>query len=254
MLRLLWWLLGLAIVTSTVFASAASLEVDGGVIQVFEYTAVVPTLTPTATTTTTVTPGFTTTKVVLQPSQLKLPALPGEIATARVWLPAGTSAEQVDQGSLRMCVGAGPCGAASVSPGRVEVIHSGEQSPPDFGGFDVLELAFDRVAVFGLIPDPRPGKVWFAVSGRLLVDAAPGGARRSLQAEPRYVALGGCVEVELVLAATGTPTTTPTATRTPAPSVTTTPAASTTTATTTSSPLVPTPGATLAAPSATRAA
>lgn len=226
MLRLLVVLLIGVALLSAVVASAASLEVHGGSIQVFTFEVDLSTPTPQ--------PPVEAT-VEIEPKSLGQKST-GQPVKANVELPSGYSVAAIDAAGVRLCRGTRPCGSG-VAPSDWQL--SGKR----------LRLTFDRAAVLALVADVEPpATVVFAVSG-----AASDGSFAFL----------GQDAVQLVdpeKSKTGTPSATPTGV--PTPTATATPATTATPAPTEepaptpgtpSAPLTPTPAPTYETPTATPA-
>lgn len=197
MWRLLLLVIGVA-TASAVIGSAASLQVDGGTIQVFTYTVTVPTLTatPTGTAAATPTPGLPLAAAVdVKPESLQKKS-EGEPVRAMIELPRGYDVAQIEIDSVRLCRGA-LCGATGLAAtgGKVE----GRR----------LSLSFERARVVELVADVQPpATIAFTVAGT----TKDGAASR---------AFSGSDTVKIVDPSPGlTPSATSIATATPTPSAT----------------------------------
>lgn len=144
MARLVLALAVLLAVLTAVTASAAVLEVGGGVLQVFRLRAEID-LSPLRAT------------VDIKPETLEKKS-EGNPVIAFIELPEGHDAGDIDVGSVRLCRGTEPCDGG-VSPGGV---------PPARVVGGRLRVGFDRAAVLALVADVTPpATVTFTVSGRL---------------------------------------------------------------------------------------
>ena len=202
------------VLVSAVVGSAASLEVNGGTIQVFSFPVHIsfPTSTPTPT------PLAAT--VDLKPESLEKKSQ-GDHVTAFVYLPGDYDGEDVDLSTVHLCRGTAPCGTDGIASADTPKVGKGKGAPD-------LTVTFDRGAVIGLLADvPPPATVTFTVSGTT---------------KPPTRAFVGSDTLRIVdpivdRNATATPTSnaTPTATGSPRPTATATPVA-----TATGSPATPT--------------
>ena len=238
------WLLFLAIAAaSAVYGSAASLQVDGGTLQVFVYTVTIPSATPsptgTATATATPAPALLAT-VDVKPESLQKRSQ-GQPVTAFVELPAGHDVSQIDVDSVRLCLGSDPCGSDGVPP---DGAPGAKPKVGDYDGDGVpdLKVTFDRAAVIALVEGVKPpATVTFTVSGDVGARTFAGGAAVKLvDPDPKGTATPSATPSAtptVALTPDASPTGSPTASPTPAPSETPTPAADATpTATPTATP------------------
>jgi len=144
MVRLVLALAALLTVLTALTASAAMLEVDGGVLQVFRFRAEID-LSPLRAT------------VDIKPETLEKKS-EGEPVIAFIELPERYDETEIDLSTVRLCLGTEPCDDG-VSPGGV---------PPARVVGGRLRVGFDRAAVLALVGDVAPpAAVTFTVSGRL---------------------------------------------------------------------------------------
>lgn len=144
MARLVLALAVLLAVLTALTASAAVLEVDGGVLQVFRLRAEIDLSSLRVT-------------VDIKPETLEK-RLQGEPVIAFIDLPDGYDEADIEVSTVRLCWGTDPC-ATGVAPGS---------TPPARVVGGRLRVGFDRAAVLALVADvPPPATVTFTVSGRL---------------------------------------------------------------------------------------
>jgi hypothetical protein len=142
--RLVLVLIVLLTVLTAVTASAAVLEVDGGVLQVFRLRAEIDVSPLRAT-------------VDIKPETLGKKS-EGKPVIAFIELPEGHDAGDIEISSVRLCRGTDPC-ANGVAPGS---------TPPARVVGGRLRVGFDRAAVLALVADVTPpATLTFTVSGRL---------------------------------------------------------------------------------------
>jgi hypothetical protein len=140
--------LTLVVVLAAVSASAAKLSVNGGTLQVFTYPVDI---------------GPIPASVDIKPESLQKKSR-GAPVIAFIELPSGSDAGNVQPGSVRLCLGPGPCGdgvAPDGPPGAKPKVgdHDGDGIPD-------LKVTFDRAAVIALVADVTPpATVSFTVSG-----------------------------------------------------------------------------------------
>ncbi len=139
----------LAVLTALT-ASAAVLEVDGGVLQVFRFRAEID-LSPLRAT------------VDIKPEALEKKS-EGNPVIAFIELPAGYDVANIVVSTVRLCRGTDFC-ANGVVPGSTPPPRVGDA---DGDGVPDLRVSFDRAAVIALVADVTPpATATFTVSGRL---------------------------------------------------------------------------------------
>ena len=129
MTRYLLWPIVALTIGSAILASAASLDVNGGTLQVFQYSLNQP----------------LGASVDIKPETLQLTSK-GEPVLAFIELPAGYRVADIEPSSVRLCLGTEPCphqglpitGAAKVGD------HDGDGAPE-------LKVTFDRAKVIELV-------------------------------------------------------------------------------------------------------
>jgi len=210
-----WLAIALALLvaaTAVVGSTAALLRVNAGHLAVFTFHV---DLGPIAAT------------VDIKPESLQKKSQ-GQPVMALIELPDGFDVQNIDVGSVRLCLGTEPC-ADGVAPDGAPGAKP-EVSDADGDGIPHLKITFDRGAVIALVVDlTAPSTVTFTVSG--IVD-------------PPDRAFAGSDTVRLVdpepepsPMPSPSPTATATATATPSPTPTATPTATaTSTATATATP------------------
>lgn len=150
MARLVLALAVLLAVLTALTASAAVLEVDGGVLQVFRLRAEID-LSPLRAT------------VDIKPETLEKKS-EGNPVIAFIELPAGHDVGNIVVSTVRLCRGTDFC-ANGVVPGSAPPPRVGDA---DGDGVPDLRVSFDRAAVLALVADVTPpATATFTVSGRL---------------------------------------------------------------------------------------
>ncbi len=137
----------LIVVITAVTASAALLEVNSAGLQVFSFPAHIQ-----------ISPIFAT--VEIQPERLQKKSKGGPV-TAFIELPQGFDVNNIALASVRLCLGASPCGTSGVPVhGKAKVGDANANGIPD------LKVTFDRTAVIALLSGVQtPATVTFTVSG-----------------------------------------------------------------------------------------
>ncbi len=148
--RLVLAVVVLLAVLTALTASAAVLEVDGGVLQVFRLRAEID-LSPLRAT------------VDIKPETLETKS-EGNPVIAFIELPAGHDVGNIVASTVRLCRGTDFC-ANGVVPGSAPPPRVGDA---DGDGVPDLRVSFDRAAVLALVADVTPpATATFTVSGRL---------------------------------------------------------------------------------------
>ena len=191
----------IVVVASAVIASAASLTVDGGVIQAFVIRVTVPV------------PGPVPATVDIKPEGLQKRSK-GQAVMVFIELPAGYEVKDIDLESVCLCQGEAPC-TEQCSPGvRPDGPPGAKPKVGDYDhdGIPDLKVTFDRADVIELVEGVTPpASVTFTVSGVV---------------NPPNRKFAGSDTVKLVdpePTPTATPTSTSTPTATPTPTASATP-------------------------------
>ena len=153
MLRTVVVIIFLAVLCGATFGAAASLELDGGILQVFSY-AVDIEIPPISA------------EVDIKPESLQKKSA-GQPVIAFIELPPQYDVTDIDVGTVRLCLGTVPCDAGGVTPDGAPGAKP-KVGDHDGDGIADLKISFGRCEVIALVSDIRtPATVTFTVSGKV---------------------------------------------------------------------------------------
>jgi len=152
MLRTVVVIIFLAVLCGATFGAAASVELDGGILQVFSY-AVDIEIPPISA------------EVDIKPESLQKKSA-GQPVIAFIELPQEYDVTDIDVATVRLCLGTAPCAGGVASDGAPGATP--EVGDHDGDGIADLKISFGRCEVIALVSDvPAPVVVTFTVSGKV---------------------------------------------------------------------------------------
>jgi len=153
MLRTVLVVIFLLVLSAATVGAAASVEVDGGVLQVFRFPVHIEIPAIAA-------------EVDIKPESLQKKS-EGQAVTVFIELPQGYDVADIDVGTIRLCLGTFPCDAGWVAPDGAPGAKP-KVGDHDGDGVSDLKVTFDRASVVALLGNVEPpATITLTVSGKV---------------------------------------------------------------------------------------